>query len=556
VASVHAVLARFPAPWLLVFDNAADPASVTAFLPPAGPGQVLITSQNPNWPGQAVEVPVLAADVAAEFLMSRTGDRDAKAARDLAGLLGGLPLALEQAAAYIQATGDTLAGYLELFRQRRAELLTRGEPAGYSKTVASTWALTFDRLQQTQPGAISLLRLLAFCAPEAIPLRLLLQPRPGLADRVDAAVFPVLIPLLEDPLAARDAVGALRRYSLISVADRGSVSVHRLVQAITIDTMPADLAAAWQHATAVAIEAAIPDTDLPESWPRYAELLPHAQAVLPPDSEGMEQVANYLGVRGNYAAARDLLEQVLGAREQTLGREHPLTLTARHNTAAWTGAAGNTSAARDQFASLLPVRETVLGAEHPDTLAVRHQLAESTGEAGDAAGARDQYAALLPVRQRILGPDHPGSLANRGNLARWTGEAGDAASARDQFAALLPSAQQALGPDDVGTLETRRGLATWTGHAGDAASARAQLAGLLPAYERVLGQEHPATLQTRNDLAYWTGKAGDTAAAQHQLADMITVAEQALGDQHPVTIAIRRNFAYWSEPSRKSRHGS
>ena len=52
VASVHAVLARFAAPWLLIFDNAADMASVAAFLPPAGPGRVLITSQNPAWPGQ------------------------------------------------------------------------------------------------------------------------------------------------------------------------------------------------------------------------------------------------------------------------------------------------------------------------------------------------------------------------------------------------------------------------------------------------------------------------------------------------------------------------
>ena len=121
-------------------------------------------------------------------------------------MLGGLPLALEQAAAYIQATGDTLAGYLALFRQRRAEMLARGEPTGYSKTVASTWALAFDRLQQTAPGAVGLLRLLAFYAPEAIPLRLLLQPRPGLAERLGDEVVPVLVPLLEDRLAASDAI--------------------------------------------------------------------------------------------------------------------------------------------------------------------------------------------------------------------------------------------------------------------------------------------------------------------------------------------------------------
>ena len=366
VASVHAVLARFPAPWLLIFDNAADMASVAAFLPPAGPGRVLITSQNPNWPGQALDVPVLDPDVAAGFLVSRTGDPDRQAARDLAGMLGGLPLALEQAAAYMQATGDTLAGYLALFRQRRPTLLARGEPAGYGKTVASTWALAFDRLQQTEPGAVGLLRLLAFCAPEAVPLRLLLQPRARARRAARPPVAPVLAPLLEDPLAAGDAIGALRRYSLVTPAADGSVSVHRLVQAVTADQMPAELA------EAMAAGRRRPDRGRdprryrpPETWPVCAALLPHAQAALADDSDGMARIANYLGSSGSYAAARDLQRRVLDARERVLGPEHPGTLTARAKLARWTGQAGDPAAARDLFAELLPVHERVLGPEHP-----------------------------------------------------------------------------------------------------------------------------------------------------------------------------------------------
>ena len=124
VAGVHAVLAGGAARWLLVFDNAPDRASVAAFVPPAGPGRVLITSRNQIWPpGQAVEVPVLDRAVAAGFLAARTGDADRRAALELAGELGGLPLALEQAGAYMQASGRSIAEYLGLFRARRAELL-------------------------------------------------------------------------------------------------------------------------------------------------------------------------------------------------------------------------------------------------------------------------------------------------------------------------------------------------------------------------------------------------------------------------------------------------
>jgi hypothetical protein len=179
VASVHEVLAASPAAWLLVFDNVPGRASVARFVPPAGPGRVLITSRNQIWPpGQALEVPVFDPQVAAEFLVSRTGDEDRRAAGELAGELGGLPLALEQAAAYVQASGGSLAGYLASFLGRRADLLARGEPTGYPKTVATTWRLAFEDVQQAAPGAAGLLRLLAFCAPEAIPLRLLLQPPP------------------------------------------------------------------------------------------------------------------------------------------------------------------------------------------------------------------------------------------------------------------------------------------------------------------------------------------------------------------------------------------
>jgi predicted ATPase len=144
VASVHGVLAVYPAEWLLVFDNAPDRASVVPLVPPTGRGRVLITSRDQIWPlGQALDVPVLDPQVAAEFLVNRTGDPDRSAALELAGELGGLPLALEQAAAYVQATGDCLAGYLGSFVQRRADLLTRGEPTGYPDTVATTWRLAF-----------------------------------------------------------------------------------------------------------------------------------------------------------------------------------------------------------------------------------------------------------------------------------------------------------------------------------------------------------------------------------------------------------------------------
>jgi Domain of unknown function (DUF4062)/Tetratricopeptide repeat len=547
VAAVHGMLAASAAPWLLVFDNAPDRGSVAPFVPPAGRGQVLITSRNQIWPpGQALDVPVLDPQVAAEFLTGRTGDADRRAALELAGELGGLPLALEQAAAYVQATGDSLAGYLAAFRQRRPQMLSRGEPTGYPETVATTWRLAFEDLQRVAPGAGGLLRLLAFCAPEAVPLRLLLHPRPGLG-RLGEEVTPALASLLDDPLAAGDAIAALRRYSLVTPAGGGSVSVHRLVQAVTVEQMPAELASQWRQGAAALIEAAIPDdTKLPAAWPVCAALLPHAQAVLDLTSDGMFRIAQYLGYSGSYPAARDLFQVIADARKSadTYGPEHPETLAALFKLANYTGYAGDAAAARDQYAALLPVRERVSGPEDPDTLSDRGDFARWIGWAGDAAGARDQFAALLPVCERVLGPEHPDTLAARGNLATWTGEAGDTAGARDQVAALLPVYERVLGPEHLDTLTARGGLAYLTGRAGDTAGARDQFAALLPVIERVRGPEHPDTLAARGNLAYLAGQAGDAAGARDQYAALLPIIERVLGPEHPDTLAARGHLAY------------
>jgi hypothetical protein len=430
VASVHAVLARASAGWLVVFDNATDRVSVAPFVPPAGPGRVLITTQNQHWPpGQALDVPVLDTEVAAGFLVDRTGDTDREAARDLAAELGGLPLALEQAAAYMHATGTTLTRYLPLFRTRQADLLARGEATGHPADVAATLGLALSRLADQAPAAAGLMRMLAFLAPEPVPLARLLAAEKA-AGRLAPEPGAVVGPLLGDPVAAGDAITALRRYSLVSPAGDGLVLVHRLVQAITRAQLPEEARGQWEHAAAALVDAAVPDDSwLPAAWPVCGVLLPHARAVLDLTSDGIWQMARYLGESGSYPAARDLIRLIADAYRDSdaHGPERPRTLDARHSLACWTGEAGDAAGARDQAAALLPIHEGVLGAEHPDTLTARSNLAYWTGQAGDAAGARDQYAALLPIRERVLGPEHPHTVATRGNLAYFIQQAEDAA---------------------------------------------------------------------------------------------------------------------------------
>jgi len=380
--------------------------------------------------------------------------------------MGGLALALEQAAAYFQATNSTLTEYLGLFRERRSDVLNRGEVASHPGTVAVTLGLALSRLERdtpSLPGTCGSLRAWrradrarrAACGRD-IPA--------GLDDDVTA----VLSPLQGGQLARRDAIVALRRYSLVTPARDETVLVHRLVQAVTLDQAGAEQARAWRKAAAALIEAAIPRSpDVPETWLTCAALLPHAQAVLAYDSRGMSRLADFLSSSGSYTAALGLWQKITAARERVFGPEHPDTLTTRSSLARWTGEAGYPAAARDLLSELLPAEERVLGAEHPETLTTISSLARWTGQAGDRTTARDMYSALLPDMERVLGTYYLETLATRHNLAQQTGGAGEPTAARDMLTRLLPDVTRVLGAEHPNSLTTRASLPHWTGEAGE-----------------------------------------------------------------------------------------
>jgi len=126
--------------WLLVFDNAQKPSDLDKYLPKIGSGHVIITSRNSFWENLAnvLDVPVFERVESIEFLFKRTDCSDREAADALADAVGDLPLALEQAGAYIKETGYSFNNYLKLFQERRKEILTLKKPINYPEPVATT----------------------------------------------------------------------------------------------------------------------------------------------------------------------------------------------------------------------------------------------------------------------------------------------------------------------------------------------------------------------------------------------------------------------------------
>jgi hypothetical protein len=162
--------------WLVVFDNVTEPAAIAELVPEGEGGHVVVTSRaHADWRSlnaRPVALDVWEREESRAFLRARTGEQDAGVLDEVAVVLGDLPLALEQAAAYASAKAISLTGYLQRLGERAPELLAAGRPAGYEHTIATVWSLAFEQLAE-QPVAADLARVCAHLAPERIPRELL-----------------------------------------------------------------------------------------------------------------------------------------------------------------------------------------------------------------------------------------------------------------------------------------------------------------------------------------------------------------------------------------------
>lgn len=203
--------------WLLIYDNAEQPHTLDGLLPPGGAGNVLVTSRWSAWGHQAdpLRLDVLSREESIRFLAHRTALADPADLPGLDGLgelLGDLPLALEEAAAYLEATRIGLGDYLELVRGRSRELFGLDTPAGPEadqRRVATVWSVSLDQVRILAPAAEALLGFCAFLAPD-IPRSLLAAHPDVLPEQLAAAAG--------DPLVYNATLAVLGRYSLLTLS--------------------------------------------------------------------------------------------------------------------------------------------------------------------------------------------------------------------------------------------------------------------------------------------------------------------------------------------------
>ncbi|MEU6573983.1 FxSxx-COOH system tetratricopeptide repeat protein, partial [Streptomyces sp. NPDC046805] len=449
--------------WLLVFDNAEEPADLRPYLGRLSTGQVLITTRRDlPWHdlGTALRLDTLTPEsslVVLQEITERLTETDAAALAELADELGHLPLALQQAGAYLAQTRTSADSYLRRLRADPAGALAATPPGDpQQRTIAQLWSVTLSAVQAADPHAVELLRVLAYCAPDPLPRH-------------------VLATALPTPQAVDHALGVLAAYSMITLTET-AVTVHRLVQAVLRSTSPNPTpqarprgirrmlyrrqAIAPPHpsdAVLSLLHAALPPGG-PEdtrTWPEWQTLLPHVEAMsgyremreTPELAALLGRAALYSSARGQANSALPLEERALHIAETTLGPDHPTTAVRLGNLARTFSALGRHTDALQLEERALHITETTLGPDHPDTAVCLGNLARTFSALGRHTDALPMEERALHIAETTLGPDHPDTALHLGNLASTYSALGRHTDALPLEERALHITETTLGPD-------------------------------------------------------------------------------------------------------------
>ncbi|KAH8598604.1 P-loop containing nucleoside triphosphate hydrolase protein, partial [Bisporella sp. PMI_857] len=430
-------LSKTTRPWLLIFDNADDvnmwvaeagvePGSgrLIDYLPRSEQGRIVFTTRDRKTAVKlarqnVVEVPEMDEEVAIQLLQKCLMNPDLVNNRtDTMALLKELtylPLAIVQAAAYINENGIAFVDYLSLLADQEEaviELLSEdfeddGRYVNVKNPVATTWLISFEQIRHRDPLAVDYLSFMACIDPKDIPRSLL----PAGASRKKEI----------------DAIGTLEAYSfIIKRAADLALDLHRLVHLATRNWLRQNhLIAQWTERAIIQLEEVFPDDDHQNrtTWRTY---LPHVCYVLmsdKSDKDGETRIA--LSLRfgeclfsdGRYNEAEAPFVEVMERYERVLGLEHPSTLTSMANLASTYRDQGRWKEAEDLEVQVMETRKRVLGPEHPDTLTSIASLASTYRNQGRWKEAEDLDVQVMKTRKRVLGPEHPDTLTSIANLA-------------------------------------------------------------------------------------------------------------------------------------------
>jgi tetratricopeptide (TPR) repeat protein len=467
--------------WLLIFDNAdemdmwihkdgdkSDSHGLKDYLPRSRQGCVVLTTRSRKIAvklaqSNVIEVLEMEEEVATQLLSKSLINQELSNNRPdtlkLLEQLTFLPLAIVQAAAYINENGITLSDYLSLLEEQEQDVVDllsedfedEGRYQDVKNPVATTWLISFEYIRRLDPLAAEYMSFMSCVDPKDVPQSLL--------------------PAAQSRKKETDAIGTLDAYSFVirRSADH-ALDVHRLVHLATRNWLRREESLTqWAAKAMRRLKEVFPDHDHKKRsvWRMY---LAHARYVLESDDTKDEmqertgllwKFAMCLYSDGRYNETEKSFSQVLETFKRVLGEEHPSTLTSMANLALTIWNQGRWKEAEELEVEVMETFRRVLGEEHPDTLTSMDNLASMYRNQGRWKEAEELEVQVMETRKRVLGEEHPSMLTSMNNLAHTWKSQGCNNEAITLLAECYELRKRILGPHHPFTLSSLGALNEW-----------------------------------------------------------------------------------------------
>lgn len=566
--------------WLMVLDNAEDKeiwikaaiqespdqdgqqqgsqqqgnqqqlAPLSYYLPRGSHGFVLVTTRDShvgealaNVKEKPIDVLPLGQKEAETLLRSKLSEDEISQQdiNEITKALDYLPLAITQAAAYLNQNNITIAKYLQLFRAGKADrsdLLKEcihdpGRDYESQNSVFQTWRISFDQISKQNPRAAEVLYLMAVLDRQAISEHLL---------RKDE----------EPELEFNAAIQKLKAFSLITKETEASIfSMHSLVQDSTQMWLKhKDVIKEWQEKALVAVSKCCPGGGY-DNRTAWEAINPHVQVVLGYDKDLcrreraniLNHYACYDEDQGEYQSAYEKAMEAQDIHQKLAGEEDPHTLISMRRVASAHKALSNYDEAREIYEQVLELCEKVLEEDHPDTLACLSDLAITIRHLGEYEKAQQMHRRALEGRHKKLGEDHRDTLASMSNLAFVLKSQGKYQEAEKLSRQALEGRKKVLDQEDPDITTSVNNLAEILTSLGKYDVAERMHREALDVREKKLGMEHPVTLISVGNLALVLHHQGKYEEAEPIARRALEVRQRVLGENYAGTFTSAKTLA-------------
>ncbi|KAJ4002988.1 hypothetical protein NW766_012638 [Fusarium irregulare] len=516
--------------WMMIVDNAddmhlffpqSDPSSksvsnddesLAKFIPECAHGTVLITTRNMQVGSRLlkgkrpIEVGKMDEYEATQLLrqMLKQGDESMETLLQLSSRLESLPLALVQAAAFIQENCITVSEYLELLNGSEEDLIqlldedfeALGRDSDTPRAVAQTWMLSFQQIERQYPFAGELLSLMSLFDRQAIPLEFL----EFYSEETKRAESNIRMQLVK-------ALGVLKAFCFIRAERGGDHNMHRLVQLVT---------KTWLARKGTVVGYAR------EALHAVSEFYPYA------DFEEVSTCTAYI----SHAYS------VLGTQKIESDEDKLLRASLLHRVASFYFYQGRLPEAERLQREGLLIRKELLGYDHAETLVLTSDLASSLRRQGEWEEAEKLDVSIVETWKRLKGEESHKTLNAMNDLATTFSGQDKLEQAKQLYDHVFQVRKRLLGADHIDTVWAMDNLATtFEGKEAEEMQRR-----VIEAKVRTYGEEHPETLHSKGNLALTLFEQGEVGEAEEIQVQVLDTSKRVLGENHPYTLTSMSNL--------------